>query len=206
MAGKLITLPLRVSLRSAQLLTRAAGGVAERAMSVTGLAIQIVSPGRSSDLERDVAPVAAPRAEPAAPPAAPAAPPSAAPAAPPSAAPAAPPATPRAAAPATPLAAPPAVPLDALTQAPAHVSEEPELVAESAEPGAEEGAGAGITVVEPWAGYGRLTAKDVIDRARTASVAELAAMRLYEARHRARQTVLAAVDRQLRLADGGRPA
>jgi hypothetical protein len=198
MAGKLITLPLRVSLRSAQLLTRAAGGVAERAMSVTGLAIQIVSPGRSSDLERDAAPVAAPRAEPAAPPAAPAAPPSAAPAAPP--------ATPRAAAPATPLAATPAVPLDALTQAPAHVSEEPELVAESAEPGAEEGAGAGITVVEPWAGYGRLTAKDVIDRARTASVAELAAMRLYEARHRARQTVLAAVDRQLRLADGGRPA
>jgi hypothetical protein len=198
MAGKLITLPLRVSLRSAQLLTRAAGGVAERAMSVTGLAIQIVSPGRSSDLERDAAPVAAPRAEPAAPPAAPAPPPSAAPAAPP--------ATPRAAAPATPLAAPPAVPLDALTQAPAHVSEEPELVAESAEPGAEEGAGAGITVVEPWAGYGRLTAKDVIDRARTASVAELAAMRLYEARHRARQTVLAAVDRQLRLADGGRPA
>jgi hypothetical protein len=198
MAGKLITLPLRVSLRSAQLLTRAAGGVAERAMSVTGLAIQIVSPGRSSDLERDAAPVAAPRAEPAAP--------TAAPAAPPSAAPAAPPATPRAAAPATPLAATPAVPLDALTQAPAHVSEEPELVAESAEPGAEEGAGAGITVVEPWAGYGRLTAKDVIDRARTASVAELAAMRLYEARHRARQTVLAAVDRQLRLADGGRPA
>ena len=89
---------------------------------------------------------------------------------------------------------------------PAHVSEEPELVRESAEPGAEEGAGAGITVIEPWAGYGRLNAKDVIDRARTASVAELAAMRLYEARHRARQTVLAAVDRQLRLANGGRPA
>ena len=86
------------------------------------------------------------------------------------------------------------------------MSEEPELVAESAEPGAEEGAGADITVIEPWAGYGRLNAKDVIDRARTASVAELAAMRLYEARHRARQTVLAAVDRQLTLANGGRPA
>ncbi len=199
MSGKLITLPLRVPLRSAQLLARAAGEVGERAMSITGLAIQIVSPGRSGDFERDAAPVAepaAPRAEPAAPRAEPAAP---------RAEPAAPRATP-AAPPATPLAAPPAVPLDALIQAPAHVSEEPELVAESAEPGAEEGAGAGITVVEPWAGYGRLTAKDVIDRARTASVAELASMRLYEARHRARQTVLAAVDRQLRLANGGRPA
>ena len=31
-------------------------------------------------------------------------------------------------------------------------------------------------------------------------------MRLYEARHRARQTVLAAVDRQLKLANGGRLA
>ena len=51
-----------------------------------------------------------------------------------------------------------------------------------------------------------MSAKDVIDRARTASVAELATMRLYEARHRARQTVLAAVDRQLKLADGGRLA
>ena len=86
------------------------------------------------------------------------------------------------------------------------MSEEPELVRESAEPGAEDGAGAAITVIEPWAGYGRLNAKDVIDRARTATVAELAAMRLYEARHRARQTVLAAVDRQLALANGGSPA
>jgi hypothetical protein len=195
MAGKLITLPLRVPLRSAQLLTRAVGGVAQRAISITGLAIQVVSPGRSGDVdrdappvsERDAAPVAGPRAEAAAP----------------RAVPAAPPVTPPAPRPATPS---PAVPLDAAVQAPAHVSEEPELVAESAEPGAEEGAGAGITVVEPWAGYGRLTAKDVIDRASTATVAELAAMRLYEARHRARQTVLAAVDRQLRLANGGRPA
>ena len=48
MAGKLISLPLRVSLRSAQLLTRAAGGVAGRALSIPGHAIQVASPGRSS--------------------------------------------------------------------------------------------------------------------------------------------------------------
>ena len=89
---------------------------------------------------------------------------------------------------------------------PTHVSEEPELVETSAEPGAEDGAGAAITVQEPWAGYGQMKARDVIDRARLASVAELAAIELYEARHRARQTVLAAVERQLKLADVGRPA
>lgn len=86
------------------------------------------------------------------------------------------------------------------------MTEEPVLVAESAEPGAEEGAGARITVIEPWTGYRRMNARDVIDRVRTASVAELAALRLYEARHRARRTVLAAVDRQLKLAAGSRPA
>ena len=79
-------------------------------------------------------------------------------------------------------------------------------MSESAEPGAEEGAGARVTVLEPWTGYGRMTARDVIDRVRSASVAELAALRLYEAPHRARRTVLAAADRQLKLAAGGRPA
>jgi hypothetical protein len=201
MAGKLITLPLRVSLRSAQLLTRAAGGVAGRTFSITALAIQIASPGRSGGPARDAAPRPAPASrapsrheqppEEAVSPVGVEHPPA------PRAGAAEPPATPT---------FPPAVSPDELLDEPAHVSEEPELVAESAEPGAEEGAGADITVIEPWAGYGRLKAKDVIDRARTASVAELAAMRLYEARHRARQTVLAAVDRQLTLANGGRPA
>ena len=77
---------------------------------------------------------------------------------------------------------------------------------ESAEPGAEQGAGAEVTVKEPWAGYRLLNARDVIDRTRTANVAELAAVRLYESRHRSRRTVLAAVDRQLKLANGGVPA
>ena len=51
-----------------------------------------------------------------------------------------------------------------------------------------------------------MSARDVIARAGRASAAELAAVRLYEARHRSRQTVLAAVDRQLKLASGPHPA
>ncbi len=194
MAGNLITLPLRVSLRSAQLLTRTAGGVAGRALSITGRAIQVASPGGSGAAARDATPRPAPAsrtpsrhqepAENAVSPAGIEHPPAPEPFTPPA---------PRVS-PAQPIAEPD------------HVSEEPELVRESADAGAEEGAGAGITVIEPWAGYGRLNARDVIDRARTASVAELAAMRLYEARHRARQTVLDAVDRQLSLANGGSPA
>src|SRR5205814_1916344 len=39
---------------------------------------------------------------------------------------------------------------------PAHVSEEPELVAEFAEPGAEEEAGAEVEIAEPWEGYDRM--------------------------------------------------
>jgi hypothetical protein len=84
-----------------------------------------------------------------------------------------------------------------------HVSEEPELIREEAERGAENGAGAAITVIEPWNGYEKMSARDVIARAKTANRTELAAVRLYESRHRSRQTVLAAVDRQLKLADGG---
>ena len=187
MLGKLITLSVRVPVRSAQLLTRAAGEVAGRALAITGQAIQVVVPGRSQETWPDYAPPPAP-----APPVAD------------------PPARPVVVAPTAPVGQAPAEwseePPAPLVEEPAHVSEQPELVQESAEPGAEQGAGAHVTVAEPWDGYGHMSAKDVIDRARTASVAELATMRLYEARHRARQTVLAAVDRQLKLANGGRLA
>ncbi len=175
MLGKLITLSLRVPVRSAQLLTHVAG----RALSVTGQVVNAVTPGRAEPARGDEAPSPAP-----APPVADAS------------------TTAVAEAPVEWTEEPPAP----LVEEPAHVSEEPELVEESAEPGAEDGAGAGITVAEPWDGYGHMSAKDVIDRASTAGVAELATMRLYEARHRARQTVLAAVDRQLKLANGGRSA
>ena len=95
-----------------------------------------------------------------------------------------------------------ASPAEQSIEEPVHVSEEPELVREEAEPGAEDGAGAQLRVIEPWNGYARMNARDVITRARQASPAELATVRLYEARNRSRQTVLAAVDRQLKLAGG----
>jgi hypothetical protein len=81
--------------------------------------------------------------------------------------------------------------------APDHVSADPVLVREEAEAGAEEGAGAAISVHEPWEGYGRLNARDVVARLATASTAELAAVQLYESAHRQRQTVIAAVRREL---------
>jgi hypothetical protein len=167
MVGKLITLPLRVSYQSARLMTHLAGAAAGRALSLAGRTIGALAPGRS-DAQR-------PREAPSQPPAeryhAP------------------PPPRPEPPAPVRPAPTirqpPPEAPP---VREPVHVSEQPELVREFAEPGAEEGAGASITVVEPWNGY------------------ELAAVRLYESRHRSRQTVLAAVDRQLRLGTGGAPA
>jgi hypothetical protein len=190
MAGKLITLPIRVSLRSAQLLTRAAGCV----FALPAHAIHAVTPDRSSRAAPERASESSPpasRTEPRkwrrqsarqpVPPADFVSPPSETVAETP---------------------APSALPFEA----PSHVSAEPELVRESAEPGAQDGAGADVTVREPWSGYRLLNARDVIDRTRTANVAELAAVRLYEARHRSRRTVLDAVDRQLKLANGGLPA
>jgi hypothetical protein len=85
---------------------------------------------------------------------------------------------------------------------PVHVSEEPELVEEVAEPGAEDGAGAAVTVDEPWPGYARMTAKQVIERLADAGPAELAAVQLYESLHRNRQTVRAAAERNLKSKTG----
>jgi hypothetical protein len=83
------------------------------------------------------------------------------------------------------------------------VSAEPELVREEAATGAEEGAGATVTVREPWDGYARMTAREVIARLADATSAELAAVALYESGNRSRQTVLEAVQRHMRAADGG---
>ena len=84
---------------------------------------------------------------------------------------------------------------------PRHVSEEPELVEEVAEPGAQDGAGAEVRVEEPWEGYRRMSAKEVIARLGNASAAELTAVGLYENGNQGRQTVLSAVERGLRTAN-----
>ncbi|MBV9604181.1 MAG: hypothetical protein JO027_03705 [Solirubrobacterales bacterium] len=231
MTGKLIMLPLRVWFRSARLLTHAATGVAGRAVSLAGQTIGVTSPNgsdhdrraasanadpgwREETIEQPVSPVDVehPHDEPERRPT---------------------PAQPRHTArtrsvsavrplreereapvvrePEAPAAREPEAPVVREPEAPAarepvHVSEEPELVREVAEPGAEDGAGASVTVIQPWNGYGQMNAREVIARARQASPAELAAVRLYESRHRSRQTVLAAVDRQLKLSGGGNPA
>ncbi|MBV9193512.1 MAG: hypothetical protein JO168_05160 [Solirubrobacterales bacterium] len=78
------------------------------------------------------------------------------------------------------------------------MSAEPELVREEAEPGAEEGAGASVTVAPPWDGYAKMGARQVIARLEEADAAQLAAIQLYESSHRRRQTVLQAVERRLR--------
>ncbi len=91
---------------------------------------------------------------------------------------------------------PPAVP----EFGPAHVSEGLQFVEAFAERGAEEGAGAAVHVEEPWKGYARMTADQLIARLEHASAEELAAVTLYEGSHRRRRTVLAAADRQLRRA------
>jgi hypothetical protein len=219
MAGKLIMLPFRVWYHSARLLTRAAGEAAGRAVALAGHTLGASSSngsgnGRPADWQQDPSPTADTGwreesiDEPVSPvdvehphdeaerPRQPRPAPS----------PSREPASTGSVSAVRPLHPDPEEPAPPTAHEPVHVSEEPELVRESAEPGAEDGAGAQLTVAEPWNGYARMNAREVIARARQASPAELAAVRLYESRHRSRQTVLAAVDRQLKLTSSGSPA
>jgi hypothetical protein len=86
--------------------------------------------------------------------------------------------------------------------APDHADREAVLVAESADAGAADGAGAQIRIAEPWSGYGKLTAKEVNDRLASESPESLAVARLYESMHRNRVTVLKEIDRRLAAAGG----
>jgi hypothetical protein len=90
---------------------------------------------------------------------------------------------------------PPPVPDELI---PDHVDEEPVLVAEAAEEGAEDGAGAELHVEPPWDGYERMGAADVRERLAAASAAEAAAVELYESTHKSRRSVLDAAERMLR--------
>ncbi len=189
MAFELITLPLRVGVRAANFVLRGAGEAAGRAFVVAESVVRVVRPSGSEGSNGDAPPP--PRTEPQPEPEA---------AAPPAPEAAAPPA-PKSDAPAPAVATEPAIDYDApVPEEPAHVSEEPELVAELAEPGAEDGAGAAVRVEEPWEGYRQLTAQEVIARVGDASPEELATVQLYEGLNRKRESVMSAVERQLRRA------
>ena len=81
---------------------------------------------------------------------------------------------------------------------PIHVSEEPVLVEEFAEPGAEDGAGAQVHVEEPWVGYDAMRVPDIARELASAEPTVAAAVKLYEVNGRGRRGVIAAADRRLR--------
>jgi hypothetical protein len=202
MMGQLVTLPLRISARAASFALRGTEAVLTRALAIAGrplasepeAAPEPPPPPPSRPRPRKPRPAPRQRQDepgrrPADTPSPPEPPPPAA--APPAAAETRP----------TPPPAPPEP--EPLLEEPAHVSEEAELVREEAEPGAEDGAGAEVHIDEPWDGYSKLNAKDVVARIAAASQAELAAVTLYESAHQARQSVLSAVERQLALVARG---
>ncbi len=90
---------------------------------------------------------------------------------------------------------PPAVPDELI---PDHVDEEVVLVAETAEEGAEDGAGPELHIDPPWDGYDEMTAADIRDRLAAASPTEAAAVELYESVHKSRSTVIDAAARALK--------
>jgi hypothetical protein len=81
---------------------------------------------------------------------------------------------------------------------PRHVDEGATVVAEFAEGGAEDGAGAQVTLDEPWEGYDRLHADELVERLGAAGSETLAAVTLYERATRARPSVVEAAEGQLR--------
>jgi hypothetical protein len=75
----------------------------------------------------------------------------------------------------------------------------PEVVAQFAEPAAEDGAGAQLDVEEPWDGYAEMNASAIISRIDQSDPAELAVLELYEQTHKKRQTVMSAAAKRLRV-------
>lgn len=78
-----------------------------------------------------------------------------------------------------------------------HVDEEAVLMAEFADAGAENGAGAQVHVEEPWHEYRVMKAPEIIDRVVAEREDVLTLVLLYERAHRNRRTVLAAAEREL---------
>lgn len=77
------------------------------------------------------------------------------------------------------------------------LDDEPVLVAEFGEEGAEENAGAQVSVEEPWKGYDRMNVKAVKDRLAAADSELLGAVMLYEGFGKKRSSVTQAAERRL---------
>jgi hypothetical protein len=90
-----------------------------------------------------------------------------------------------------PVAAPPAA------EEPVHIGEEPEVVAEAAETGAEDGAGAEVEVDQPWPGYDEMTAPDIEERLQVEGPEAAAAVSLYESSRKGRASILEAASRTM---------
>jgi len=87
---------------------------------------------------------------------------------------------------------PPPVPDEVKT-----LDDEPVLVAEFGEAGAEENAGAQVSVGEPWDGYDRMNVQAVKDRLAEADREVLGAVMLYEGFGKKRSSVAQAAERHL---------
>lgn len=109
-----------------------------------------------------------------------------------------PPAPPAPPAPITPPDEQPDTPLTHEQEVVKTLEDEDQLVAEFAEPGAEDGAGAQLAVEEPWEGYAQMNAGTIVSRIDQAGPAELALVELYEQTHKKRQTVITAATKRLR--------
>jgi hypothetical protein len=192
MSGSLILLPLRLGTRAVELSLRGATEVLER---LAGLAGVRSSPEAPPSAPTDTQPAGQPPGEPAGEPADEAAPERAdEPAREPADEPDSQPADDE---PLIDRGEP--VDYDSPTPVePEHVDTGEVLVETVAEEGAQDGAGAQIRIAEPWDGYRELRAADVVARARTATPEELAAVELFELAGRKRQTVISAVQRELK--------
>ena len=96
------------------------------------------------------------------------------------------------------VAEPPAPRPSAPAAEPDHLEERPVVAAEVAEAGAEEGAGAQVHVDQPWEGYGGMTAVEIRNRLADADPEVAAVVKLYEAAHKGRSSVIEAADRRMR--------
>lgn len=94
-------------------------------------------------------------------------------------------------------AAPAPAPAPPVSEKVKTVDDDPVPVAEFGEEGAEENAGAEVSVAEPWEGYAVLTAAQVRDRLEGADRETLAAVVLYEGFGKSRSSVIQTAERRL---------